>query len=1103
MSRSHSCKKAKQKESKQQRIHRAKANNKNSQFHNKNNNNNKQQKKSLSPDGQTNPQTPRTRLSSVLQAVSDGTGPVPRGLMNLGNTCYFNSVMQNLARVDALRDYFIGTAQAEGEGEMTKTLRAFMMAAWDVDGDSNNVSSKGRGKALNPGNLLDCVGDASAAFKGRSQHDAHELMRVVFDGVVEEEKKRLRDVAKGLIDDVQYDEDDDEESEESNDQESGNDQENDLDMTKSLENRNELDQKVTQLTDHGKDPNNNNDTNIAYEPASSENVAKVNATANGKAHHNGDDERTGSDLSNGIVVLINGHHDENEVTANGTIKEDDEDDIRSLPQPNELPAPSTDSSQQILDNGKNDNTTNKVSHSNGNNDTGTASYSSSAKKNDMEVAIPAKKLVTIIDKTFGGMLSSTIFCKRCGSKSSVTEPFFDLQLPLVPKDEMDKEKDDEEKEKQKLLKAASKKAGKSKGFLSTSSSSAIPTENSDDNENISAPVYGPAPRPAASSSSSPPPAPPPPPPPKTPANCSENGAGSVESGHADVMTQLRSMRGLREKAELPEPQLDSLTSKRALVSSPPEQDPVGERSLILYEPASSILPAPSSPPPPPLANDLSEEEEEFPPYSLFDMDNDDEEPASASAITAAAIDDVGDMDAFSTSKAAASTAASASDSTSTATGKKGSSGSGSFFSLLGFGGSGNAAPYGYRGVVDSLKEFSKAEVLKDENAYGCEECTRREKVAIAMERMKELERVREREDENVLAIAAKKSKSGNGDGSNGGLLDVEELLGMKTEEEDEEVEEEEGVVSGMEKDANTNGHINGYANGKGMENGQSEKKDRDMALKGAENGRMNGNGYMNGHANGSRQCSRNGSGESNVSVNSTSSEQRVLIMSSSPVTSSESSSGVSTSSDEDEGELVIEEEMETRPEDMATYGSTSPTRGKKIENRKLTREEEDDLIKEMEVGEVTMVRTTAEKRMMIKKAPEVLAIQLKRFSQYGFRGGLRKMTGHVKFGSVLNLEAFMDRSVVDGKEEDSNDEEFKYELSGIAVHCGSLSGGHYVSYVRRGAPSSENVDEEGVDDRVEWYCCNDSRVSKTSAEDVLDNEAYLLLYQRRRSVDKA
>jgi ubiquitin C-terminal hydrolase len=46
-----------------------------------------------------------------------------------------------------------------------------------------------------------------------------------------------------------------------------------------------------------------------------------------------------------------------------------------------------------------------------------------------------------------------------------------------------------------------------------------------------------------------------------------------------------------------------------------------------------------------------------------------------------------------------------------------------------------------------------------------------------------------------------------------------------------------------------------------------------------------------------------------------------------------------------------------------------------------------------------------------------------------------------------------------------------YELMAVAVHTGTIDGGHYIAYAKK---------DDGF-----WYCMNDERVGKVSKEEVL------------------
>ncbi|GJN33535.1 hypothetical protein PR202_gb22146 [Eleusine coracana subsp. coracana] len=88
----------------------------------------------------------------------------------------------------------------------------------------------------------------------------------------------------------------------------------------------------------------------------------------------------------------------------------------------------------------------------------------------------------------------------------------------------------------------------------------------------------------------------------------------------------------------------------------------------------------------------------------------------------------------------------------------------------------------------------------------------------------------------------------------------------------------------------------------------------------------------------------------------------------------------------------------------------------------------------------TKVFRAAMRRILISKAPPALTINLNRFSQDS-HGRFKKLKGHVRFKEMLDIRPFMDPR---SKENDST----MYRLVGVVEHMGSMTGGHYIAYVR-------------------------------------------------------
>ncbi|XP_078517944.1 ubiquitin carboxyl-terminal hydrolase 19 isoform X4 [Lissotriton helveticus] len=106
------------------------------------------------------------------------------GLVNLGNTCFMNSVIQSLSNTRELRDFFHDCA-FESEinhgnplgtgGRLAIGFAVLLRALW-----------KGTDHAFQPSKLKAIVASKASQFTGYAQHDAQEFMAFLLDGLHED-----------------------------------------------------------------------------------------------------------------------------------------------------------------------------------------------------------------------------------------------------------------------------------------------------------------------------------------------------------------------------------------------------------------------------------------------------------------------------------------------------------------------------------------------------------------------------------------------------------------------------------------------------------------------------------------------------------------------------------------------------------------------------------------------------------------------------------------------------------------------------------------------------------------------------------------------------
>ncbi|XP_032295412.1 probable ubiquitin carboxyl-terminal hydrolase FAF isoform X1 [Drosophila virilis] len=117
------------------------------------------------------------------------------------------------------------------------------------------------------------------------------------------------------------------------------------------------------------------------------------------------------------------------------------------------------------------------------------------------------------------------------------------------------------------------------------------------------------------------------------------------------------------------------------------------------------------------------------------------------------------------------------------------------------------------------------------------------------------------------------------------------------------------------------------------------------------------------------------------------------------------------------------------------------------------------------------------KRLCVKKLPPVLAIQLKRFEYDYERVCAIKFNDYFEFPRILDMEPYtvsglakLEGEVVEvGDNCQTSVETTKYELTGIVVHSGQASGGHYFSYI---------VSKNPANGKCQWYKFDDGEVTE-------------------------
>ncbi|CAB3411040.1 unnamed protein product [Caenorhabditis bovis] len=146
------------------------------------------------------PYKPMAKVSPYDDDVDRGC-VVPEGftgLRNIGNTCFMNSVLQMLVNNIELREFFlkdhykieINESNPLGsQGRLAQAFADFMKQMWS-----------GMHKAIEPTKIKEIVAEKASQFANFAQHDAHEFLSFLLDGLHEDVNRVKKKPLTGTVD---------------------------------------------------------------------------------------------------------------------------------------------------------------------------------------------------------------------------------------------------------------------------------------------------------------------------------------------------------------------------------------------------------------------------------------------------------------------------------------------------------------------------------------------------------------------------------------------------------------------------------------------------------------------------------------------------------------------------------------------------------------------------------------------------------------------------------------------------------------------------------------------------------------------------------------
>lgn len=150
------------------------------------------------------------------------------------------------------------------------------------------------------------------------------------------------------------------------------------------------------------------------------------------------------------------------------------------------------------------------------------------------------------------------------------------------------------------------------------------------------------------------------------------------------------------------------------------------------------------------------------------------------------------------------------------------------------------------------------------------------------------------------------------------------------------------------------------------------------------------------------------------------------------------------------------------------------------------------------------------KQVMFAKPPKVLCLHLIR-SAFAASGALFKNQCQILFPEILDLAPYTTSGTLSThptrpmSTPTRTTQPIRYRLMSTVVHFGGHNFGHYVAFKRRIVPQRCHCQQCGSGERCEtweddtealWYRISDTKVDLCSLDTVLQNNPYMLLYER-------